>query len=351
MYDLDIKILPPQKKPGAFDTRPHASELAIGSLTWARRLTVPVEFFRTHESMPQDCRRDPAQADEGIFIGSSRGAPSGDGKEGAAAEGKMMRGTSNPPSIRIRAFDCPYCRAFTSQYWYQIRAHSLDEKTPNVPNIEHREMIAKKAVVDPTEGLKKVLNWVDTMLGGSIFLGDKWENESTRTAYNIFLSRCHHCNKFAVWVHEQLIYPTPMSGPPPNSDLPAEVLRDYEEAGRIVGQSPRGAAALLRLAIEKLCKFLGEDGKNINDDIARLVKKGLSPVVQRSLDAVRVIGNEAVHPGKLDLKDDTDAAISLFQLVNIIAQQMISNPKHADEVYATLPESKRKEIEKRDAKP
>ena len=54
---------------------------------------------------------------------------------------------------------------------------------------------------------------------------------------------------------------------------------------------------------------------------------------------------------KLDLKDDTDAAISLFQLVNIIAQQMISNPKHADEVYATLPESKRKEIEKRDAKP
>jgi len=43
---------------------------------------------------------------------------------------------------------------------------------------------------------------------------------------------------------------------------------------------------------------------------------------------VRVIGNEAVHPGKLDLKDDRDTATRLFKLVNIIAEQMISNPKH-----------------------
>lgn len=261
-----------------------------------------------------------------------------------------MRGKSNPPSISIRAFDCPYCGAFTSQYWYQTHAYSLEEKTPNVPDIKFRERIAKEAAVNPTEGLTRALDWIDTMLGGSIFLSDKWANESTRTAYNIFLSRCHHCNKFAVWVHEQLIYPTPMSGPPPNSDLPPGVLQDYEEAGRIVGQSPRGAAALLRLAIQKLCKVLGEEGKNINQDIASLVKAGLSPVVQKSLDAVRVIGNEAVHPGTLDLKDDTETAMSLFQLVNIIAQQMISNPKHANEVYAKLPETKRQEIEKRDAK-
>jgi hypothetical protein len=63
--------------------------------------------------------------------------------------------------------------------------------------------------------------------------------------------------------------------------------------------SPRGAAVLLRLAIHKLCKHLGESGENLYDDIASLVEKGLSPTIQKYLDVVRVIGNEAVHHGNI----------------------------------------------------
>jgi Domain of unknown function (DUF4145) len=139
-------------------------------------------------------------------------------------------------------------------------------------------------------------------------------------------------------------------GPSPNPDLPESVRLDYEEAGRILNLSPQGSAALLRLAIQKLCAALGEEGKNIDADIKSLVKKGLSPLVQQSPDAVRVIGNEAVHPGTLDLKNDTDTATKLFALVNIIAGQMISNPKHAREIYEKIPEEKRKAIERRDSK-
>ncbi len=80
------------------------------------------------------------------------------------------------------------------------------------------------------------------------------------------------------------------------------------------------------------------------------MKKGLSALVQKALDSVRVIGNEAIHPGTLDLKDDRDTATKLFQLVNIIAEQMISNPKHVEELYGKLPEEKRNAIEKRDGK-
>ena len=141
-----------------------------------------------------------------------------------------------------------------------------------------------------------------------------------------------------------------MQGPAPNPDLPDKVRADYEEAGRILTLSPRGAAALLRLAIQKLCAELGEKGKKIDEDVASLVKKGLSPLVQKALDSVRVIGNEAVHPGTLDLKDDVDTATRLFELVNIIAEQMISNPKHVEDLYAKLPEEKKKAIEKRDGK-
>ena len=48
------------------------------------------------------------------------------------------------------------------------------------------------------------------------------------------------------------------------------------------------------------------------------------------------------------MKDDRDTAMRLFSLVNIIAEQMVSNPKHVQELYDKLPESKRKAIEKRD---
>jgi hypothetical protein len=167
---------------------------------------------------------------------------------------------------------------------------------------------------------------------------------------NLHLSICFTCGKVAVWLRDRLIVPAALQSPPANPDLPDEVTADYNEAGRIVTLSPRGAAALLRLGIQKLCRALGEKGKNIDDDIASLVKKGLSPVVQQALDAVRVIGNEAVHPGTLDLKDDVDTTSKLFRLVNLIAEQMISNPKHVKELYESLPEAKRRAIEQRDGK-
>ena len=193
------------------------------------------------------------------------------------------------------------------------------------------------------------MEWAEKMDSGLVFVTSIDEGKYIYgEVNNLFLSQCYNCKKMALWVHDQLVHPTAMAGPAPNQDLPPDVLQDYEEAGRIIALSPRSAAALLRLSIQRICRFLGEKGQNIDEDIASLVKKGLAPLVQKALDAVRVIGNEAVHPGTLDLKDDRDTALKLFSLVNIIADQMISNPKHVEELYAKIPESKRKAIEKRD---
>jgi len=113
-------------------------------------------------------------------------------------------------------------------------------------------------------------------------------------------------------------------------------------------KSPRGAAALLRLCIQKLCMELGEKGKDLNTDIKNLVAKGLPEGVQKSLDIVRVIGNESVHPGQIDLRDDMETAKVLFKLVNLIAEKMITEPKEVEEIYNILPEEKRQQIKKRD---
>jgi hypothetical protein len=132
--------------------------------------------------------------------------------------------------------------------------------------------------------------------------------------------------------------------------MPETVRTDYEEAREIAGASPRAAAALLRLAIQKLCIELGESGENINDDIANLVRKGLPVEIQQALDIIRVIGNNAVHPGELQSDDVADVASSLFELTNQIVEERVSRPRKLQALFDRLPQGARDAIEKRDQK-
>ncbi len=263
----------------------------------------------------------------------------------------MLR-KSVPASIREVAFDCPHCGAYTTQTWFDLFAEERPSayRTPDRPDRDLMERIRSDQNI-PHDAKTRMLGFFKKMLSGLVILERRdGGNYVTLNVHNLNLSKCFSCGEVSVWIHNRVAFPMAMEGPPPNPDLPEEVRRDYEEAGRILNPSPRGSAALLRLAIQKLCAALGEGGKDINADIAALVRKGLSPLVQKALDSVRVVGNEAVHPGMLDLKDDRDTATRLFDLVNIVAEQMISNPKHVQELYERLPEDKRKAIEKRDGK-
>lgn len=203
------------------------------------------------------------------------------------------------PEHNLSAFHCPFCSVYANQIWF------------------------------------------DSAYRGN----NSWE---WFTNGNVCL--CMHCRKFSIWYESIMLYPSFEGIQPPNQDLSEEIQSDYQEAASILQKSPRGAAALLRLTIQKLCKDLGEKGKNINDDIKSLVAKGLPSAVQKSLDVVRVIGNDSVHPGQIDLKDDIETAKALFKLVNLIAEKMITEPREVEEIYNSLPETKRQEIEKRDNK-
>ena len=175
------------------------------------------------------------------------------------------------PRFFLSAFNCPICGAYANQEWYKTM----------------------KIVTDSRE---------------FVMHGE---------AEGIILCNCGHCDKHSIWVNEKLVYPFTGTAPLPNVDMPEDVKFDYEEARSIVNQSPRGAAALLRLAIQKICKHLGEKGEDLNTDIGNLVQKGLPVKLQQALDSVRVIGNNAVHPGQIDITDDVDTANKLFVFINI----------------------------------
>lgn len=203
-----------------------------------------------------------------------------------------MKSQHVPPSLSGDAFHCPHCQTYTHQRWANLYFD----------------------------------NYVDGFL----------------------LSRCVKCYEIAIWHDTAMIYPINASVEPPNPDMSEDIQIDYQEAATIAKLSPRGAAALLRLALQKLCKQLGEPGDNINSDIKSLVQRGLPPKVQEALDTVRVVGNESVHPGTIDLRDDSDTVDSLFMLINFIAQKLITEQREVDEIYQKLPQSKRDSIEARD---
>lgn len=165
-------------------------------------------------------------------------------------------------------------------------------------------------------------------------------NNSLTTARPITITKTHaKLEALVPLIEDALVSISRGDVPPPNPDLPDHITKDYEEAGTIVELSPRGAAALLRLCIQNLCIHLGEPGKNLDRDIGAMVAKGLDEGVQKALDTVRVLGNEAVHPGTLDLRDDRETVKKMFGLVNAIAEAMITIPKETDDLYNTLPEN------------
>lgn len=213
-----------------------------------------------------------------------------------------MRSEYIPPQLRAEAFNCPKCQVYAKQRWFYLNVSELENGC-----------------------------------------GTNKFDERFQVSY------CEHCVFPTIWHGEKIVYPTHLTAQPPNSDLPDDIKADYDEARAIVSQSPRGAAALLRLAVQMLCKHLGQPGKNINDDIKALVAAGLPSRVQQALDVVRVIGNNAVHPGTIDLLDDLKTANALFKLVNLIAEKMLTEPRQMDEIYGSLPESARDAIEKRDS--
>lgn len=259
------------------------------------------------------------------------------------------------PSTSETAFSCPHCGALTTQHWSGLYAKRISSEHKQVPAIYY-EADAVEFEQDSSIGddaiKSSMLKYFRQLASAEPFYsGRKQGSEYVDfDVNNLFVSQCYNCHKLAIWRHEHLLYPPARAGAEPNPDLNDDIQRDFNEARVIVGESPRGAAALLRLALQKICLQLGESGRDIDADIASLVGKGLSPVIQQSLDVVRVIGNESVHPGTIDLRDDRSTALELFGLINVIADQMISHPKRVKELYERLPERKRQGIDVRNAK-
>lgn len=246
---------------------------------------------------------------------------------------------NNIPSTSKTSFDCPHCGAFAHQKWYKTYIRS-DERQ-NTPSEIYT--LGQNHLKNSTEQAKKILH------SPRFIPCPRKRDIDIANVHSCYISECYSCKKLTLWIHDKIVYPNIKFDIKPNSDLPLHIQKLFNEAREIVDLSPKGAAAILRLCLEYLCKSLGGSGK-INDDIAKFLEKGLSPTIIDALDIVRVMGNEAVHSGKINLDDNKDIAFKLFKIVNFICEKMITEPREIEEMNARIPENKQKGIQDRNQK-
>ena len=199
------------------------------------------------------------------------------------------------PEVRKDAYNCPHCGSYSDQFWH--------------PLVHNHNII----------------------------------NEFT-------VGRCNRCEEVTIWNNDKMVFPLTGNSPLPNSDMPANIKKDYNEARDIVSRSPRAACVLLRLCVEKICDEQEEKGNNLNEKIGNLAKKGLNLEIVHALDIVRVVGGQAVHPLEMQLDDDVKIASSLFKIVNYISEFIYTSKKTIEEVFQDLPDGKKEAIKKRDEK-
>lgn len=202
-----------------------------------------------------------------------------------------------PPIFKGKQFNCIHCGVYAGQDWYDLYIHNTSRG---------QELSDFKATF------------------------------------------CCHCGGRSFWHKEKMIIPLESPIELHHADMPEDCISEYQEARGVFSISPRAAAALLRLCIQKLLPHLGEKGKNINDDIKSLVAKGLPVLVQKALDYCRVVGNNAVHPGEIDINDTPEIAQNLFRMINFIIEDRITRPKEIEALYNQLPQTSREAIDKRD---
>ena len=237
------------------------------------------------------------------------------------------------PKYGKDSFNCPNCEVYAHQIWSEILTR---------------------------EGSLSINNGFRDYNSSGIFLGQNFEpldkDDEKAIKYHfqnsISISICQKCKDEAYWVKGELIYPQTSFAPIAHIDMPEDVKNIYNEARTIYDLSPRSAMALLRLALEVLLPQVGATKAKINTMIAELVKKGLPEHVQKSLDYLRVIGNEFVHPGEIDFVDTKEKAkenaLLLFKILNFIVDDLVTRKNTINDLYESLPKDKKDGIINRD---
>ncbi|MBR0876867.1 DUF4145 domain-containing protein [Bradyrhizobium liaoningense] len=254
------------------------------------------------------------------------------------------------PQLGLDSFSCPHCGALAQQRWFAVFVKGQDrDSKPIVLDPEKVAALDPAVVFEDERARRAFLAFRERYQENEVTYEDiSYGTNCDWKMANVAATACHSCRGWTFWIMGEVVWPAFAVTIEPHPDLPDDIKDDFVEASAIVETSPRGSAALSRLIVQKLMAHLGGQGKDINANIAHLVKNGLEAEIQMALDIVRVTGNNAVHPGELALKEDVGTAKALLQLINLVVERRIATQKRIQEMFGNLPPTALEAIKKRD---
>jgi len=142
--------------------------------------------------------------------------------------------------------------------------------------------------------------WDNIFFDNTLAVRDKDGNWSMKSCI------CPSCERVIIKINNQfsgyweLVRPRGISRSPLPSEIPSEFTEDYKEACLVFTDSPKASAALSRRCLQNLLREKASATKrDLVDQIQEVLdSKSLPSYLAESLDAIRNIGNFAVHPNK-----------------------------------------------------
>jgi hypothetical protein len=249
-------------------------------------------------------------------------------------------------TLGAASFSCPHCNAVTHQDWYSLFLNPENATDVVVLTLEAL-MLAKGNETD--QFLQRLK---DNVLA---YEYQEHPRNLKVKLLNLHVSRCYNCKGFTVWVRDRLVFPARVEEAPnivevdfreveedvqesaeqvqhddEHGQEPAEDVQefseDFEQAATILNKSPRAAAALIRVCIQKMIPLLKNTGKNLDENISSLVGKGLEVEIRQAMDVLQVIRKNPVQENHIDLRAETAMATRMFEsLKEILERRMLKN--------------------------
>lgn len=232
----------------------------------------------------------------------------------------------NPTATSTKRFNCPYCGAFSNHDWFLGVASKLARFNVRTPQDLINELNSSSPEAAP-QCITDTLNF-DWLLWR--FMG-----ETQKPMNRCFVSSCDSCNNLSIWVGDKMVYP--LQARKPNQDIPKAAQRLYREASLIANLSPCASAALLRTVMEKLCTELNVKGENLASKIDDMMEGGkIDKELENAMQAVRLIGNEAIHEGVISEGDEWKTVDILFDIIDELSERLFSKPKRIRQLTSKL---------------
>jgi hypothetical protein len=226
------------------------------------------------------------------------------------------------PRLGAESFSCPHCNKVAHQDWYSLFLKPENPADVGVVTPEAVDPGTSERAETHRGNIPELERFNERLKRHRLtYEYQKHPHPLKVRMANLHISNCHGCNGFSLWVGGLPVFPTRVD------KTPELVEEDVEEAAAVLNKFPRGATALMRVCIQKLVPLLEDNGKELNQRISSLVRKGLELEIQQAMDVLQVLRSGPLQPSQLESQADKETARRFLASLQEVLERRMSHDR------------------------